>query len=247
MSITVKELDKTLSLKLGDPVTDNGDGAIFHWDMRLKYLERAYGRILRTLPKLMRASTPLFAKGYKVTAKAFLPSTSGPTEEQKGNAIRISHDGDYVVIDDVKELYVITLVKGKAGYVKATHIDSDKYLSVKNKENAQYTPSMTSPYYAFLDNAIYLLPTTAGKPEEMYTGISLTYKQDAIKFTETTVVPIPNEYIDLLIVTAANEGMQDLARQDKVQLYSGDINNQLSILKGFADLQQSQQGSNLDG
>lgn len=242
MSITIKELDTTLSLKLGDPVTDNGDGAIFHWDMRVKYLERAYGRLLRTLPKLMRAKTPLFAQSRQVASKTLTETT----EKSGTNINLIDSDKNNIVIDEVTELYTTSTGEGKTHTKKATFIDSDKYLSVLNGENTLYTPSVDKPYYTFLDNAIYLLPVFPND-DFIYSKISLVFKQDSIKFTETTVVPIPNEYVDLLIINAANEGMQDLARADKVQLYTGDINNQLSILKGFADLEESKEGSNLDG
>ena len=41
--------------------------------------------------------------------------------------------------------------------------------------------------------------------------------------------------------------MEDLGRTDKVQLYTGDINNQLSILKSFADFKTMKEGSEVNG
>ncbi len=107
---------------MGDPVQDNGDGAIFDWANRVKYLERAYGKLLRVLPKLMKSQTPLFASVNNYIEKELTVS-----EEKKGNGIEIEENDVPVSIDNVKELFVDVATDDAIYYGKAAYINPDKY------------------------------------------------------------------------------------------------------------------------
>ncbi len=118
-----------------------------------------------------------------------------------------------------------------------------------NGSNTEYTPSVKDEqyFYTFLSGGIYLLPVLSNTEADLYKKVTIVCKKDSEKFTESTIVPIPYEYNDLLIEMAAYEGMRDLGRQDKAGLYNQSINNELSILKGFADTKESNEGSDLNG
>jgi len=60
---TVKEISQELSIKLGDKVSSgDSDGEIFSSDLRLGYINRAYGKLIRVLRSLMRNQAPEFTK-----------------------------------------------------------------------------------------------------------------------------------------------------------------------------------------
>lgn len=251
--VSVKSIDKILSLKLGDPVSDNGDGKIFDKDDRIEYIQRAYSRLRRILPMIMRKEAPLFSK-----SKAYLVQTLSSAEEKKGNAITIYKDGDSnktsIIVEDADEVFVkVTGSPTTSGNSPSgvyyngivTRINPDKYLSVLNGENQHYQPDAQKKkfYYTFLDNKVYLLPVLAVSSGLAYTQISLVLKADVPQITLESELVIPNEYIDLLITFAANEGMQDIAMGAKVSLYTNDIAGQLAILKGYADLKEAKEGT----
>jgi len=247
--IQIKDLDYSLSLKLGDPVQGNSDGNIFDSEDRLKYLDRAYSRLIRTLPKLMTSNTPLFANSFDL-----LEMELTDAEHKKGNGIILKKNDYSISFEKLEELFIVVAKVG-AGEAKtgtyynggATFIQPDKYYSVLNGKNSSYAASVETKkfYYTYLSNKIYLLPIlTSG---HYYSKLSTTYKEDAPVLTWDTELPIMNQYVDLLIVMAANEGMQDLARQDKVGLYSNDIMGQLNILQGYAARKEQQEGSDLNG
>lgn len=249
--VALKKIDYDLSLKLGDPVTENGDGDIFDFVDRLRYLERGYARIMRILPKLMGTKTPLFSQ-----SKEYL-EMSIATANKTGKAIPIKSSDTEIIVEDVEELYIsVTQIAAQTAdastvsdvtTIKGTFIQPDKYLSVKNGESTDYTPSISKKkvFYTFFANKLYLLPESPATYH--YSKIYVTFKKDAPSFTIDSTIPITNEYIDLLITFAANEGMQDIARGDKVNIYTGDLSGQLAILKGYADKSEAKEGSDING
>lgn len=247
--IKIEDLDYVLSLKIGDPVSDMGDGKIFDFDDRLKYLERAYARLLRILPKLMGKETPTFAKTKNIVLQSI---TDGM--QVLGDAIEVKDGTERIVLDDIEELYVqIQNARttddrsstSAVSSIKAIFIDPDKYLSVKNGNNDQYTPSVSKVFYTFFNDLIYLLPRFSSNTNK-YTQIELTYKKDAPTLNRESEIPMSREYVDILVVMAANEAMQDIARGDKVNLYTGDLSGQLAILKGYSDKIEAREGSSID-
>jgi len=240
--IAVKDLDISLSLKLGDPVSGNDDGEQFKQEGRLGYLIRGYARLVRMLYKLMRNNAPLFAKQKKYHTQIITSSV-----------FDLIIDDAIVVIDTVDELFVKVEKKGSLVYKGlATYIQPDGYIAVREGINDHYIPTIngndSSIFYTKLDNKIYLLPVLNNvETENHYTEISTVFKSDAENFTINDSLAIPNEYVDLLISLAASEGMQDIARTDKVNLYAGDVANQMSILKNYSDTIEAKRGSDLNG
>ena len=238
--INIKEIDKELSLKLGDPVESNEDGKIFQADTRLVYISNAIGRLYRILPAIMRVYAPLFASGFIYHEQKISQAT---------NIKLITSEGKELSLENLTELFVTYNVKESENVIqkttKATFIDPDKYLSVLNADNSAYEPSFKEGniYYTFLNHSIYLLPN-----EKEYVRLYAVLNEDAPELTfETDSVKIPTKYKDLVLLYAAMEGMEDLGRTDKVQLYAGDINYQLSILKAAADFRTMKEGSEVNG
>lgn len=73
----VSDLDKELSLKIGDFRSDMGDGEIFTFEDRLKYMERGYSKLRRYIRILMRDYQPHFVK--KRTVVTFVHSINQPS------------------------------------------------------------------------------------------------------------------------------------------------------------------------
>jgi len=241
--VKVKDLDISLSLKLGDTVgSSNDDGAIFKQADRVRYLTRGYARLVRMLNRLMRKEAPLFAQNKLFHEQSI---TSSSVELKIGDTP--------IVIEKLDEVYTSIKKNNTEIYSGlATYIEPNGYIAVKEGVNEHYTPIIDGAnskiYYTILDNKISLLPILSSESDEgVYDTISAVFRSDVITFDINDSLAIPNEYIDLLISLAAMEGMQDIARSDKVSLYSADINNQLSILKGYADLIESKKGSDTNG
>ena len=244
--LQVKEIDTALAVKLGDPVTANGDGEIFHLDMRLGYIQRAVAKLYRTLPKLMRNHSPKFADTFLLH-----------DQEVNSDIITlVDANENPISIEDVKEVFVRysqavvpdPITKATSSVTcKATFIDEEKYLAVHYQNTSAYEPSFQDKniYYTFLDNKLYLLPKQSGP--NRYLSVSAIMKSDVPAFVLEDTLNIPREYEDLLLTLTALEGMQDLGRSDKVQIYTAEINNQLSILKGYADYKTQKEGSEVNG
>lgn len=232
----LSEIDITLSIKLGDPVTENGDGSIFTKINRVKYIERAYARLKRILPKLMLKETPLFAK-----IPIYEKLTFNNDENKKGQEIITNRK-----TITIQELYAI--IGGES--FSASYINPNNYISVKNGKNSEYAPSIETKeiYYTTINNSIYLLPQDE---KNRYEGIEIVYIPDSESISysdlEKVELNIPLDYIDLLITMAATEGMQDIARQDKVQLYNSDVVGQLNILTQYSNVSEQRKGADVSG
>jgi len=125
---------------------------------------------------------------------------------------------------------------------QCTQSNPDKYLSIKNDVNDIIKPNWDKLqiYYFLMDDKIYFLP----EPEDnnFYIQAELLYLPDVISFNWDTEIPMTQEYLDMLIKIAAMEGMQDIARIDKVQIYSSEIYEEFKILGQYASLMKEQEG-----
>lgn len=232
--MTLQDISQSLALKLGDPVQDNGDGKLFTFEFRKDYIERAIARLKRILPKLMLNEVPLFANEKRYAIKNLTTN-----EEQSGKGISL--DETYL---DIENLYVKL---NDDSIIQANRLSSKNYLGVKNKTNLEYIPSIENKqvYYTFLNKKIYLLP----EGNKVYTALEIIYTPDseALNTDPDTEIDIPREYADLLITAAAIEGMMDVGRQDKVQLYTSDLTNQLNVLTQYSTYKEQKKGSEING
>ncbi|NPV12735.1 MAG: hypothetical protein HPY57_13190 [Ignavibacteria bacterium] len=236
----VKDLDKSLSLKLGDPVDNCSDGKIFSWQDRLGYLRRAYSRLRRNLKWLMRSYAPKFAKSLDYIEVDNVNST--------GQNIKVVINDKEVILTNVYELYATIEIGGEKVITNCKYVNPESFLSIKYGKNINYKPVVNSEeqnvFFTIFSNSIYLLPEGGNFS---YERLEIILEQDTVLFSDPEEeVNIPNDYVDMFIEYAANEGMQDLGRSDKFQLYTVDMNNQLASAKAFADLLETKEGSNIN-
>ena len=250
--VTVDEIDKSLSLKVGDYIDNNEDGNLFSWENRLRYIRRAYGRMIRAIRTLMKQYSPNFAISKKYYSQLLTDSSM-----KRGLGIEILNESNNVItIEEIYELFInvknsvslelpaVPETEDTSIYIGTVrYITPDKYLSTKYQENDMYN-TKDEYFYTILENKIYLLPILTNK---QYYKVELICLEDVPELNKNDELNIPNSYIDLLVAMAALEAMEDLGRSDKVQLYTSEINNQLSILKGYADIKLQLRGSDLDG
>jgi len=271
----LKDLDYALSLKIGDPTPENGDGQIFTKDRRIGYLERGYARMIRILPKIMKEFCPQFARiktNYSVIfdklAEDGKSHYQGYTDAEmksakEGTSIVLKYKGELVPYQKIHQLRITTkkkLAPTSTITAFATYVDPESYLSGKFGNKDMYKPTPQTPYWTLLSNSIFLLPLyynaqkstpIPGEVETFYfedyeyNAIELVFTDDAPQFKDADLkdnIPVNGSYVDLLVGIAAYEAMQDIARIDKTNLYKGDINDQLTILGGFAQEGKSKEG-----
>lgn len=231
------ELSKILALKLGDPVIEpDSDGAIFSSEMRKRYIERAYSKTVRMLKLVMKKYAPEFAKSLKVHKQVL------KDDEKTGEEIEIKIDENLISVEEVKEVYV-TLKNGN-GYF-ASYISPSKYLSVKYHNNATYVPNLEKGdiYYTVISGKIYLLPISENKE---YKQIEVVLSTNTFKYgNNDDELPLDTNYIDILITAAAIEGMEDLGRADKHQLYTATLAGQIQIIDGYVKFLEAKEGSEI--
>lgn len=246
--IKVDSIDYDLSLKLGDPRDDTGDGQQFKRQDRLKYLGRAYGRLLRVLEKLAREYQPLFSK-MKAHAVIALKGdeTRGWRIEPK---IWDEHEkGKYtlIAIRKIDELYVELnrKVNGFNEIVQAIYVNEDSYITTILGKNEMYIPDYDKGkiFYSYFSGGIQLMPQKVNG----YVNLHMVYQKDVPEVTMESVLEVSNDYRDLLITMAAKEGMEDIARSDKVQLYTRDIDSQLQILGIATAKAEGEEGAKSSG
>ena len=112
-----------------------------------------------------------------------------------------------------------------------------------NDDDDAYQPSFEdkSFYYTVMDNKVYLIPEIDST--YVYTAVDLVHNLEPEELQLESELPISRDYEDLILAMAALEGMQDLARSDKVQLYRAEVNDQLKVLQGYAAYRIQKEGS----
>ena len=232
----IKDIDKSLSFKLGDQRLDNGDGEI--WDLadRLGYITRAYGRLCRNLSHLLLERQPEWSKKVKSKLLQFVDQTTTPPT-LGSNGINIDIKEGFTKIE---QLYVGIRMSNQNVVRKAIWFQSDKYLDVFLKQDSVYGPDYDAGkiYYTVVNNKLQILP----EKQNGYFTIFILFRGEPEIFKINDKIDITSDYLDLLIQMAATEGMQDIARGDKVQLYKADTNEQLQIEGLFIQKKERDEG-----
>ena len=227
--IAIKDLDYELSVKVGDPREDNGDGNLFHAIDRLKYLKRAYGKMLRLLDLSMRNYKPEFASPTVIFEKDL-----DKVEIDKGITFSTR-------FRKIHEIVVKYFIGDEGTWLQFTHLDPNHYLKAKYGLDEVNKPSLEegkeNVFYSIIDNKIYLLPESSGYKEINAIGIA-----DFDEFAINGNLPITNDYVDLFISLAAAEAMSDLPHPQKVQLYRQEIVDQVSVLAAYTAIKERREG-----
>lgn len=214
------KISKALASKIWDPISTGGaDGRLFSSELRLGYINRAFGSLLRTLEVLHPKLLKVFKDYYQIIP---ITLTNASYELTKNYDVF----DVYYSVEDVED--VTTLPQ-----YRATWIEPVNYLSTKNGLNDFRESSDNQRYWTIINNNVVLLPTTA-----TYTNVNLLVRNDFPEFmfpkddnSDTgTDVNIPNDYVDILITMAAIEAMNDRGDQAKYQLYTAALNSKLEIL-----------------
>jgi len=230
--VNVGDVARELAIKIGDKVSGDGDGTIFWSEDRMRYISRAYGKLMRILSMAMRKYKPDFVLPLVPINKKFKdPAFSNP----------VSFEG--VKLVDVKEL-IVTL-PGTAGKAIASRLDPANYNQTRFGLNEINKPDVTkkSIFYSLIDSEIYILPDNGKYTEADVMAVvdlpdTLTVEDD---------LPIDKVYADLLITLAAIEAMNDLPHPQKVGLYRQELLDQVSVITAYTNLMERREGETGNG
>lgn len=213
------QVSKDLAYKLQDPVSSGtGPGARITADERLRYIIRAYRRLLRMVtllyPELIQR---IFQRYYKTQT-----GTSG--------ADGTITDAPYVEILDVHCKRSVD-----ATFSKATYISPEDYSNIINGINEFYTGDAEQGIYFWTLMNTTTTPTINLIPASAL-NYRIVYRPDSISTIETSGysslddIDIPKEFTDLLLSLAAAEAYMDIGQADMYNLYMNDVSQQLSLL-----------------
>ena len=235
--LKVKDLAVELSIKVGDARTDNGDGILFLREDRLRYIERAYGKLMRTLSMGMRKYKPNFVL-------PLTPMFVNPLDMlDKPSPYKLN-----VPVIAVEEVIVARGVGNALHRLLASKLAPQNYNQVAFGLDEVNKATENNIFYVLINGVIYLLPN-----DEKYTGLfamgvrdlqTLTYDDGEGNDTE---IPIDKVYSDLLITLAAIEAMNDLPNPQKVGLYRQELIDHVSIIANYANLMERREGDTGNG
>lgn len=227
--IKVSEIAKELSIKLGDPRVDNGDGIIFFGEDKLRYVSRAYGKLIRILSMAMRKYKPGFVLPLVPMESKAGDSSSTPTLNKP-----------FIELEEV----IVTLSDGKEKVV-ASKLDPRNYNQTRFGLNTINKPSLEKKniFFCVINQKLYLLPEVAKYGivyamgvEDLPSELTLDYE-----------LPLDRTYADLLVTLAAIEAMNDLPNPQKVGLYRQELLDQISVITAYSNLMERREGETGNG
>ncbi len=241
------KLSKDLSFKIFDPVSNgNDDGRVFSKALRLSYINRAYGKLIRTLEVIHPKITKVFKDYYQIVEAGDL------TDYQEGG-VGNSGDGNVYTLDkpyDVYDVYYCPSDEAGLDMKRADYVDPDNFLPTQLGLNDLYSASVENRKWSIIDSKVVLLPAQGSSK---YFNVKLFCRNYFPEFVhagdETPANPaveiaIPNDYKDILITMAAIEAMSDRGMSGKYQLYTATLNGQLQLIaqgKVNADIEEKGQ------
>ena len=229
--IKVKDLAIELSIKLGDPRTDAGDGTLFYSEDRLRYLSRGYGKLVRTLSMAMRKYKP----GFVLPLVPFFMKAAA--DEDYLPLGPHTFKDPFVAIEEV--IMTIKPKSGKNEQKLASKLDAKNYNQVRFDLDETNKASADNIYYTVMNNKLYILPD---KADSHYAAIDAMGVKDISVLKLDDEVPIDRTYVDMLITFAAIEAMNDLPNAQKVQLYRGELIDQVSVIANYTNLMERNEG-----
>jgi len=226
----LNKLSKDLSFKIFDPVTDGkDDGRVFSKELRLAYINRAYGKLVRTLEIIH----PKIIKVFKDYFVVIEPNGDGNlTETAVEGQIAPAGHGNVATLEHPYDIYdVYYRASEDAQLERADALDPDNFLPTKLGLNDLYIATYDNRKWFLIDNQVRLLPDS-GSSE--YWGVQFFARNYFPEFNQDDVdskdIAIPNDYKDILITMAAIEAMSDRGMSGKYQLYTATLNTQLQLI-----------------
>lgn len=222
------QISKDLAYKLQDPVSlGTASGARLTADERLRYIIRAYRRLLRTVTLLFPDLVQKIFQGY------YEPATG--TSNTSGEVIGIN----------ASEFYNVHCKRASDNdYVRATPISLEDYYSIIDGENTLYTADAEKGiyYWALRGSSttpiVCILPTTALAYRIIYRPAILSAIETS-GYSSVVDIDIMSDYIDLLVSFAAAEAYMDIGQPDMFNLFNNDVMQQLNSL--VANAQKAEQ------
>lgn len=213
------QISKDLSYKLQDPVSSGtASGARLTADERLRYIIRAYRRLLRTVTLLYPTLTYKIFQGYY--------------EPVEGNS---NAQGEIIGINAAEYVSVHCKRSTDTDYVKATPISLEDYYSILDGENVFYKGDAESGIYFWVTKGatttpiIYLLPKQTLSYRVIYRPNILAAIETS-GYSSAVDIDIMSDYVDLLISFAAAEAYMDIGQVDMYNLFNNDATQQLNVL-----------------
>lgn len=237
------KLSKDLSFKIFDPVSvGTYDGRVYSKELRLSYLNRAYGKLVRTLEVIHPKIVKVFKDYYKIVdlneSTVLSDSPGNTTTAGEGNTFELTFPFD------VYDVYYYESIEDQANKVmrRADYLDPDNFLPTKLGLNDLYVATSDNRKWSLIDNKVILLPE--GNNNKYY-GVKLFCRNYFPEFNQDDAsasdISIPNDYKDILITMAAIEAMSDRGMTAKYQLYTATLNTQLQLIaqdKANADIEE---------
>lgn len=227
----IDQLLKDLAFKIFDPVASGGDdGKIFTKELRMGYLNRAYGNMIRLIEALEIDKTRAFKNYYKIHA---------PTTPVGGDFTTTTDGYTLPYAYDVIDVYYSATNSGTQ--LKANRLEPENFLLAKNGLNSYYTPSATERYWSLIDNKVMFLPSVVTATTTTHWFDVQMFVRDSFEdFTQggSLDMTVPGDYKSLLITMAAMEAMADKGDVTKYQLYGNAFDRQMQIMSLKARKQQ---------
>ena len=234
--ILVKDIAKELSIKVGDPRSDGGDGTLFYREDRLRYISRSYGKLVRILSMAMRKYKP----GFVLPLEPFNKKYEGESGTEKFANPVIFKDKPFIEMEEV-----IVRINDSKTWVLASKLDPKNYNQTKYGLDEVNKPDFAKKniFYSVINNKLYLLPETGKYLEIDAMGVS----DLPLELTQDTELPIDKVYADLLITLAAIEAMNDLPNPQKVGLYRQELLDHISVITAYTNLMERREGEKGNG
>lgn len=238
--IKVKDLAIELSIKIGDPRIDNGDGTLFFTTDRTRYISRGYSKLVRTLSMAMRDYKPGFVLPlvpFFLNCRLKEPPKGGGNQAYMTNPYSFAKP-----FIDLKEVVVSTKDGDKTVYKLASYRNPENYNQIKFGLDTINKADDDNIFWTVMNGKLYLLPD-----EGKYTTINAMGIEDTTELTTDDELNIDRSYADMLITFAAIEAMTDLPNPQKVNLYRGMLIDDVSVLANYTNLREHNEGNKGNG
>ena len=213
------KLSKDLSFKIFDPVsTGDSDGKLFSAELRLGYINRAFGTLIRTLETIHPKLSKVFKNYYQIV----------PIDFAEGY-YELPHNYDVfdIYYHDTDSEWETTPQQ------RASYIEPVNYKSTEAGLNDFREATEISRYWTIIDNKIRILPDPSTIEYFNVQMVARNYFPEFTYSNDADTIPdidIPTDYMDILITMAAIEAMSDKGETTKYQLYTNALSGKLQLL-----------------